>query len=142
MDFGYVLSYPGLGRGIVIATGDRTVMGRIANLVSDTNNTSTTMAREMQAFVNMIIVASAIMAVAFLAALLGLGYDWIVAFVFLIGIIMGNVPEGLLTTVTVGASIRNHRLLHTQLFLRLLQFALVTFGNCRHDYSHGYLEYM
>lgn len=93
----------GLGRGIVIATGDRTVMGRIANLASDTNISATTMAREMQSFVNIIIIASAFMGIGFLVVLLALGYDWIVAFVFLIGILMGNVPEGLLTTVTVGA---------------------------------------
>ena len=91
----------GLGSGIVVATADRTVMGRIANLASATDTSSTTMSREMNYFVNIIVVASAVMGVIFLAALLALGYNWMIAVVFLIGIIMGNVPEGLLTTVTV-----------------------------------------
>jgi sodium/potassium-transporting ATPase subunit alpha len=76
-------------------------MGRIANLASAVDTSSTTMSREMNYFVNIIIVASAIMGIIFLIALLALGYNWMVAIVFLIGIIMGNVPEGLLTTVTV-----------------------------------------
>lgn len=76
-------------------------MGRIANLASDTDTSSTTMSREMQFFVNIIIVASIIMGIGFLIALLALGYGFFVAFIFLIGIIMGNVPEGLLSTVTV-----------------------------------------
>ena|SRR6218665_947994 len=100
ISWAWVLS-AGVARGIVVATADRTVMGRIANLASDTDTTSTTMSREMQFFVNIIIVASAIMGIVFLIALLALGYSFLIAFVFLIGIIMGNVPEGLLSTVTV-----------------------------------------
>lgn len=91
----------GVARGIVIATADRTIMGRIANLASDTDTCSTTMSREMQYFVNIIIVVSAVMGIAILIALLALGYSWVIAFVFLIGIIVSNVPEGLLSTVTV-----------------------------------------
>jgi sodium/potassium-transporting ATPase subunit alpha len=98
------MSTSGIGTGIVIATADRTVMGRIASLASDVDTSSTTMSREMQYFVNIIIVVSFIMGVIFLAVLLALGYEWMIAFVFLIGIIMGNVPEGLLTTVTVSRS--------------------------------------
>lgn len=93
----------GIGTGVVIATADRTVMGRIANLASSTGTSSTTMSREMNYFVNIIIVASVVMGVVFLIALLALGYNWMLAIVFLIGIIMGNVPEGLLTTVTVSS---------------------------------------
>ena len=85
-------------------TADRTVMGGIAKLTSGIDNVQTNMAKEMNHFVNLIIYASIVMGVAFLAAMLGLGYSWITAFVFLIGIILGNVPEGLLTTVTVYSS--------------------------------------
>src|SRR6218665_3391880 len=76
-------------------------MGRIANLASDTDTSSTTMSREMQYFVNIIIAVSAVMGIAILIALLALGYSWVIACVFLIGIIVSNVPEGLLSTVTV-----------------------------------------
>jgi len=101
-----VISHTGTGAGIVVATADRTVMGRIAGLASSTDTLSTTMSREMSYFVNIIVVVSAIMGVIFLTALLALGYNWMLAIVFLIGIIMGNVPEGLLTTVTVSVLIR------------------------------------
>lgn len=111
----------GVAKGMVVATSDRTVMGRIANLASDTGTASTTMSREMQYFVNIIVVASAIMGIAFLAALLGLGYSWLVAFVFLIGIIMGNVPEGLLSTVTVILTLTAKRMAKKNCLVKALE---------------------
>jgi sodium/potassium-transporting ATPase subunit alpha len=39
--------------------------------------------------------------ITFFAIAFAMGYDWIEAVVFLIGIIVANVPEGLLATVTV-----------------------------------------
>jgi len=98
----------GVGRGIVINTADRTIMGRIANLTSNIDNQQTNMSREMNNFVNIIIYASIVMGIILLAALLGIGYSWITTFVLLIGIILGNVPEGLLTTVTVRSSYSLH----------------------------------
>ena len=86
---------------MVIRTADLTVMGTIANLTSDLDETATSMARKIQYFVNIILWASAIMGVAFLAELLGIGYNWLIAFISLVGIILSNVPEGLLVTVTV-----------------------------------------
>lgn len=111
----------GVGRGIVIATADRTVMGRIANLASDTDTSSTTMSREMQFFVNIIIVASIIMGIGFLIALLALGYGFFVAFIFLIGIIMGNVPEGLLSTVTVILTLTAKRMAKKNCLVKALE---------------------
>lgn len=111
----------GIGTGIVIATADRTVMGRIAHLASATDTSSTTMSREMNFFVNIIVVASAVMGVVFLSALLALGYNWMVAIVFLIGIILGNVPEGLLTTVTVILTLTAKRMAKKNCLVKALE---------------------
>ena len=111
----------GIGRGIVIATGDLTMMGKIAGLASDTGTSETTLKKEMQFFVNIIIIASFIMGLVFLIALLALGYDWIIAFVFLIGIIMGNVPEGLLTTVTVILTLTAKRMAKKNCLVKALE---------------------
>jgi sodium/potassium-transporting ATPase subunit alpha len=91
----------GTAKGVVISTADRTVMGRIANLASNVGVMSTTMAREMEHFVNIIIGIAIAMGVIFFVIALALGYDWVVAIGYLIGIIVANVPEGLLSTVCV-----------------------------------------
>lgn len=91
----------GFARGLVIRTGDNTVMGRIANLTSGLNSESTTLARDMSYLVRMIVVSAFVMGIIFFIVVILLGTDFTNAIIFLIGIIMGNVPEGLLATVTV-----------------------------------------
>lgn len=56
---------------------------------------------EISYFVHVITAVAVILGLTFLAVGLALGYHWVRAIVFLIGIIVANVPEGLLATVTV-----------------------------------------
>jgi magnesium-transporting ATPase (P-type) len=76
-------------------------MGRIANLASDVGFHSTTLAKEMQHFVNIVIGIAVTMGLIFFIIILVLGNSWLVAISFLIGIIAANVPEGLLSTICV-----------------------------------------
>lgn len=91
----------GVGTGIVISTGDRTVMGRIANLASGLEMGQTPIAREISHFIHIITAVAVLLGVTFFIICLFLRYFWLDAVVFLIGIIVANVPEGLLATVTV-----------------------------------------
>ncbi|XP_075260291.1 sodium/potassium-transporting ATPase subunit alpha-2-like isoform X2 [Convolutriloba macropyga] len=91
----------GTCRGVVIRTGDDTVMGRIASLTSNLGNTSTPIAREIAHFIHLITGVAVSLGVTFFILSLVLGYGVIEAIVFVIGIIVANVPEGLLATVTV-----------------------------------------
>lgn len=91
----------GTATGVVIATGDNTIMGRIANLAASGGFKATTLAREMTHFVHIVIAIAVTMGVVFFVAAMALGYDWITAVTFLIGIITANVPEGLLSTICV-----------------------------------------
>src|SRR6218665_386663 len=91
----------GFARGVVIRTGDRTVMGRIANLTSGLDTGQTTLARDMSYLINLIVASAFIMGAVFFIVVIVLGTSATNAIIFLIGIIMGNVPEGLLATVTV-----------------------------------------
>ncbi|PRD22856.1 UNVERIFIED_CONTAM: Sodium/potassium-transporting ATPase subunit alpha-1 [Trichonephila clavipes] len=91
----------GTGKGIVINTGDRTVMGRIANLASGLEMGDTPIAREIEHFIHIITGVAVFLGVAFFIIAFILGYYWLDAVIFLIGIIVANVPEGLLATVTV-----------------------------------------
>lgn len=95
------LSLLGTARGIVISTGDRTVMGRIASLASGLEGGKTPIAMEIEHFIHLITGVAVFLGVTFFILSLILEYTWLEAVIFLIGIIVANVPEGLLATVTV-----------------------------------------
>merc|ERR1712142_996631 len=91
----------GSAKGIVIQTGDRTAMGRIAILASGLETEDTPIAKEIHHFINIITGVAVFLGVTFFIIAFILGYYWLDAVIFLIGIIVANVPEGLLATVTV-----------------------------------------
>ena len=92
---------PGTMRGVVVKTGDNTVMGRIANLASGLEVGDTPIAKEIAHFIHIITGVAVFLGVTFFLIAFILGYFWLDAVIFLIGIIVANVPEGLLATVTV-----------------------------------------
>ena len=85
----------------MIATGDSTVMGRIASLTSCLAVGKTPIAIELEHFIHLITGVAVFLGVTFFGLSLILGYTWLEAVIFHIGIIGANVPEGLLATVTV-----------------------------------------
>ena len=85
-------------------------MGRIANLASGLGNSETPIAREIAHFIHLITGVAVFLGVSFFIIAFILGYDWLDAVIFLIGIIVANVPEGLLATVTVSGSVQGRRL--------------------------------
>merc|ERR1711962_981232 len=91
----------GTARGMVINIGDWTVMGRIANLASGLDMGDTPIAKEIAHFIHIITGVAVFLGVTFFIIAFILGYHWLDAVIFLIGIIVANVPEGLLATVTV-----------------------------------------
>merc|ERR1719193_964624 len=91
----------GTCRGIVVMCGDNTVMGRIAGLASGLEGGETPIAKEIEHFIHIITGVAVFLGVSFFIIAFILGYNWLDAVIFLIGIIVANVPEGLLATVTV-----------------------------------------
>lgn len=91
----------GTATGIVVRTGDDTVMGRIANLASGLGSGKTPIALEIEHFIHIVTGVAVFLGVTFLIISLAMSYHWLEAIIFLIGIIVANVPEGLLATVTV-----------------------------------------
>lgn len=87
--------------GIAVQTGDDTVMGRIANLASGLGSDKTPIAIEIEHFIHIITGVAVFLGVSFFIIAFILKYYWLEAVIFLIGIIVANVPEGLLATVTV-----------------------------------------
>ncbi|XP_064651492.1 sodium/potassium-transporting ATPase subunit alpha-like isoform X1 [Lineus longissimus] len=118
----------GTCRGIVISTGDRTVMGRIANLASGLEMGETPIAREIAHFIHLITAVAVFLGVSFFVIAFILGYYWLDAVIFLIGIIVANVPEGLLATVTVCLTLTAKRMASKNCLVKNLE-AVETLGS-------------
>ena len=114
--------------GIVIRTGDRTVMGRIANLASGLDTGETPIAREIGHFIHLITGVAVFLGVSFFMIAFILGYYWLDAVIFLIGIIVANVPEGLLATVTVCLTLTAKRMARKNCLVKNLE-AVETLGS-------------
>ena len=76
-------------------------MGRIATLTSGLESGKTPIAKEIEHFIHLITGVAVFLGLSFFVLSIVLGYSWLEAVIFLIGIIVANVPEGLLATVTV-----------------------------------------
>uniref|UniRef100_A0A8B9DUH2 Uncharacterized protein n=1 Tax=Anser cygnoides TaxID=8845 RepID=A0A8B9DUH2_ANSCY len=119
---------PGTARGIVISTGDRTVMGRIASLASGLEVGRTPIAMEIEHFIRLITGVAVFLGLSFFILSLILGYTWLEAVIFLIGIIVANVPEGLLATVTVCLTLTAKRMARKNCLVKNLE-AVETLGS-------------
>uniref|UniRef100_A0A8C2VRQ5 Sodium/potassium-transporting ATPase subunit alpha n=1 Tax=Chinchilla lanigera TaxID=34839 RepID=A0A8C2VRQ5_CHILA len=118
----------GTARGVVIATGDYTVMGRIASLASGLKTGKTPIGVEIEHFIHLITGVAVFLGVTFFVLSLVLGYGWLEAVIFLIGIIVANVPEGLLATVTVCLTLTAKRMARKNCLVKNLE-AVETLGS-------------
>jgi len=118
----------GTCRGLVVNTGDNTVMGRIANLASGVESGETPIAREIAHFIHLITGVAVVLGVSFFIIAFILGYHWLDAVIFLIGIIVANVPEGLLATVTVCLTLTAKRMASKNCLVKNLE-AVETLGS-------------
>nr|CAH1755607.1 Na,K-ATPase alpha 1B [Oncopeltus fasciatus] len=118
----------GTAKGVVISCGDRTVMGRIAGLASGLDTGETPIAKEIHHFIHIITGVAVFLGISFFSIAFALGYFWLDAVVFLIGIIVANVPEGLLATVTVCLTLTAKRMAAKNCLVKNLE-AVETLGS-------------
>jgi len=118
----------GSARGIVIRCGDNTVMGRIAALASNVDSGDSPIAQEIEHFIHIITGVAVVLGVVFFILAFVLGYHWLEAVIFLIGIIVANVPEGLLATVTVCLTLTAKRMAKKNCLVKNLE-AVETLGS-------------
>ncbi len=100
----------GTGTGIVIKTGDSTVIGRIAGLASSTENLQTTLSIELDKFTKIITALAIFWGVIFLIFGFLYGEKAITNVINAIGIIVANVPQGMLATVTIALALTAQRM--------------------------------
>lgn len=111
----------GTGKGIVIKTGVDTFMGKIADLASSAGDELTTLQREINDFIHLI--AGVALGFGFLFFVLGIVIDYpiITNFLFCLGIIVANVPEGLISTVTITLVITAKKMQRKNVLVKNLQ---------------------
>merc|ERR1711868_150985 len=114
--------------GMVVNIGDNTVMGRVAGLASGLEGGQTPIAKEIEHFIHIIPAVAVFLGVSFFIIAFILGYNWLDAVIFLIGIIVANVPEGLLATVTVCLTLTAKRMASKNCLVKNLE-AVETLGS-------------
>jgi calcium-translocating P-type ATPase len=96
----------GEASALVVATGMRTELGRIAALSERVKPEQSPLERQVRRVAWLIAIIAVVMAAAFLPlATLGAGLSFRQAIVFAVGLIAGNVPEGLLPVITLALAI-------------------------------------
>lgn len=111
----------GSGTGICFKTGDATVIGQIANLASSAESADTPLSIEIDRFIKIISAVAMSLGVIFFIFAAVYGYDIITNLVFAIGIIVANVPEGLLATVTVSLALTAQRMAGKMVLVKNLE---------------------
>jgi sodium/potassium-transporting ATPase subunit alpha len=89
----------------VFKTGDHTVIGQIANLAQTAEAAETPLSIEISKFIKFISIFAVSWGLLFFLLGFVYGYSFITNLVFMIGIIVANVPEGLLMTVTLSLAL-------------------------------------
>uniref|UniRef100_H3A0Q6 Sodium/potassium-transporting ATPase subunit alpha n=1 Tax=Latimeria chalumnae TaxID=7897 RepID=H3A0Q6_LATCH len=118
----------GTATGVIINTGDRTIIGRIATLASGVGNEKTPIAIEIEHFVDIIAGLAIFFGATFFVVAMVIGYEFLRAMIFFMAIVVAYVPEGLLATVTVCLSLTAKRLARKNCVVKNLE-AVETLGS-------------
>ena len=110
----------GTGEALVTATGMATELGHIATLTQSTGSRASPLELEMARMTRLVAVLSVSIGAVFfvMAGTLGMGLSE--RFVFAIGVIVANVPEGLLPTVTLSLAMATQRMARRNAIVRRL----------------------
>jgi len=118
----------GKAKAVVTRTGIHTVMGQMADLTAANPKDETLITTEISNFVHISTLIGVGMGLfCFVVAFL-LGYYWIDAILFFIGVIVANVPESLLVVFTISLSVSATRLSKRNCVVKNLE-AVETIGS-------------
>lgn len=118
----------GEGRAVVFATGALTAFGRIAELVQTVPVQRSRFMAEIARVSRVVAILALALGALFFVVGVGAGLPLWQAFLFAIGIIVANVPEGLLPTVTLALALGAQRMATRRVLIRHLP-AIETLGS-------------
>ncbi len=107
-------------RAVVFATGMHTEFGKIAHLTQTTGAVLSPLQREIARLSRVLALIAAALGALFFLIGQGLGLSFWTSLLFAIGIIVANVPEGLLPTVTLALAMASQRMARRNVLIRHL----------------------
>ncbi|WP_207922979.1 cation-translocating P-type ATPase [Plasticicumulans lactativorans] len=110
----------GSGRALVFATGMHTEFGRIAHLTQAAGETASPLQREIARVSRLVALLASGLGVVFFFVGQAIGLPFMANLMFAIGIIVANVPEGLLPTVTLALALATQRMARRNVLVRHL----------------------
>lgn len=128
MAYASTLTTYGQGRGIVVATGDNTEVGRISQLISAAEELETPLTRKIAHFSHILLyVILALAAITFIAGLMR-GQSAFDMFMAAVALAVGAIPEGLPAAITITLAIGVARMARQRAIIRKLP-AVETLGS-------------
>jgi len=121
MIFSGTLVQSGNGAALVYGTGMNTQMGKIAQLTKETREVASPLKKELNHFIRIISAIAIFLGVTFFAISILTGNPLMASMIFAIGIIVANVPEGLLPTVTLCLSMASKRMAKKMALIKNLE---------------------
>jgi calcium-translocating P-type ATPase len=110
----------GQARAVVWATGMQTEFGKIAHLTQEARQVLSPLQKEIQRLSRLIVAVAVALGVLFFVIGQALGLSFWTNFLFAIGVIVANVPEGLLPTVTLALAMGSQRMAKKNALIRHL----------------------
>ena len=129
MAFSGTLVTSGQGRGVVVATGGATEIGRISGMLAEVQTLATPLVKQMDAFARWLTILILLVA----ALLLVFGYfvghhDFAEIFMAVVGLSVAAIPEGLPAVLTITLAIGVHAMARRNAIVRRLP-AIETLGS-------------
>lgn len=128
MVHGGTLVTAGTGSAVVVLTGDRTELGRISELLNETEEPVTPLNRALARVGRAVTVAVIVVAAAIFGVGMLRGYPVVDAVLVAVSLAVAAIPEGLPTIVTIALAIGVRRMAHRQAIVRSLP-AVETLGS-------------
>jgi len=121
MVFSGTLVQSGNGKAVVFGIGKNTQIGNLAILTEKISSVETPIRRELNRFIKIISTIAIFMGVTFFILAFLLHDTFFASLIFAIGIIVANVPEGLLPTVTLALSLASKRMASRNALIKNLE---------------------
>jgi len=121
MVFSGTLVQSGNGKAVVFGTGEHTQIGNLATLTEKTSAVETPIRKELNHFIKVISSIAIFLGITFFLLAFFLQDIFLASLIFAIGIIVANVPEGLLPTVTLALSLASRRMADRKALIKQLE---------------------
>ena len=121
MVFSATLVQTGNARAVVFGTGMHTQIGKLATLTEKTYSVETPIRKELNHFIRIISAIAIFLGVSFFLLAFIIQDVFLASLIFAIGIIVANVPEGLLPTVTLALSLASKRMAKRNALIKQLE---------------------